>query len=253
MDHTTYLIGQLIIVLLSFGLLSMLIYGLRHALSRLRVKENRSRKLIFFVIAGLAIWLAILAVAAWSGFFREYGKTPPRIFFALFPPLLLIVLLMFSKKVRLFLLALPPQWLIYAQSFRILMELFLWFGYRGGYVPGLMTFEGLNYDIIVGLTAPMAGFVFFGSNRNYWYHAVLWNVFGIALLLNVVALGLMSLPEPSMLHVFDVVPASAFVSGFPFIWVPGFIVPFALALHLFSLKQLLLGKRRRRQFSLKKG
>jgi len=132
------------------------------------------------------------------------------------------------------------------------MELFLWLGYRGGYVPGLMTFEGLNYDIIVGLTAPMAGMVFFGRNRYHRFQAVLWNVFGIALLLNIVAVSLMSLPEASPLHVFDARPANRFIADFPFIWIPGFIVPFALMLHLFSLRQLMMINRAGPRFTLKK-
>jgi hypothetical protein len=32
------------------------------------------------------------------------------------------------------------------------------------------------------------------------------------------------------------------MAHFPFIWIPGFIVPFALAMHLFSLKLLVLNK-----------
>ncbi len=250
MDPTIYLLGQLVIVLLTFGLISTLIYGLRHALSVLRVKAERRQRLVFFVVAGLAMWLSILAVLAWRGFFSHFAAVPPRLLFVVVPPLLAIALLLFSRKVRLLLLAVPPGWLIYAQSFRILMELFLWLGYRGGFVPVLMTFEGLNYDIIVGLTAPMAGLVFFGRNRYHRFQAVLWNVFGVALLLNIIAVSLMSLPPESPLHVFDVTPANRFVADFPFIWIPGFIVPFALLLHLLSLKQLVMTNRRRRRFTL---
>jgi hypothetical protein len=66
------------------------------------------------------------------------------------------------------------------------MELFLWLGYRAGFVPLQMTFEWLNYDIIVGLTAPMAGFSFFGRRRYHRFQAILWNIFGMALLANIV-------------------------------------------------------------------
>lgn len=252
MDPTIYLLGQLIIVFLTFGLISTFIYGLRYALGLLRVRAEGRRRLVFFVVAGLGLWLTILAVLAWTGFFRNFAARPPRLLLVVLPPLLAILVLLFSRKVRLLLLAIPPSWLLYAQSFRILMELFLWLGYRGDYVPVLMTFEGLNYDIIVGLTAPMAGLVFFGRNRYHRLQAVLWNVFGVALLLNIIAVSLMCLPEESVLHVFDVQPPNRFVADFPFIWIPGFIVPCALLLHLFSLKQMMMTNGRRRRFTLKR-
>ena len=94
--------------------------------------------------------------------------------------------------------------------------------------------------------------VFIRRNRRHRLQAVLWNVFGVALLLNIIAVSLMCLPEESPLHVFDVQPANRFVADFPFIWIPGFIVPSALLLHLFSLKQLMMTNDRRRRFTLKR-
>ncbi len=249
MQPEVYLIGQLIIILLSFGLLSILVFGLRQGLSRLQVREEEQRKLITFTISGLVIWLVILGLGAGMGFFKEYDAFPPRIFFAFLPPVLIAVILLFSTSFTAILRVLPMSWLFYVQSFRILMELFLWMGYRGGYVPPQMTFEWLNYDIIVGLTAPLAGMVFFRRGRYQRFEAIYWNVFGLALLLNVVVIAVLSSPTPW--RVFMNEPANTFVAGFPFIWIPGFIVPFALAMHLFSLKQLFITSRPRRVFSLK--
>ena len=250
MQPEVYLIGQLIIILLSFGLLSILVYGLRFALSRLQVREEKKRQLIGFTVAGLVIWLVILGLGAGMGFFRAYEAFPPRVFFAFVPPVVIAVVLLFSASFTAILRVLPMSWLFYVQSFRILMELFLWMGYRGGYVPPQMTFEWLNYDIIVGLTAPLAGLVFFRHGRYQRFEAIYWNVFGLALLLNVVIIAVLSSPTPW--RVFMNEPANTFVAGFPFIWIPGFIVPFALAMHLFSLKQLFITNRPRREFSLRK-
>ena len=244
------LTGRLIIIALVAGLLSLLLYGLRHALTRLKIAENRRRRLLGFTLAGLICWLAILGVLAFAGFFRNFQALPPRLLLAVFPPLIAILALFFSRKMRLLLLAVPPGWLLYAQTFRILMELFLWLGYRGGFVPPQMTFEWLNYDIIVGLTAPIAGFVFFGRGRFRRFEAVLWNIFGVALLLNIVLISMLSTPSPLRIFMND--PPNTFVAEFPFVWIPGFIVPFALALHLFSLKQLLFARPVRRQFRLRR-
>ena len=122
------------------------------------------------------------------------------------------------------------------------MEIFLWLGFIVGFVPPQMTFEWLNFDIIVGITALMGGYTFFGRRRYRRFEAILWNFFGIVLLINIVLIALLSAPFP--FRVFMNEPVNTFVAYFPFIWIPGFIVPFAFAMHLFSLKQLILNKSR---------
>ena len=196
------------------------------------------------------LWLAILATLSYLGFFRNFESLPPRILVAFIPPLILIISLLFSRLFKFILLVLPFRWLVYIQAFRILMELFLWLGYQGGYVPPQMTFEWLNFDIILGLTALMAGYVFFGNGRYQRFEAIIWNIFGIVLLINIVVISLLSTPSPY--QVFSIEPDNRFIAEFPFIWIPGFVVPFALAMHLFSLKQLFINKGTKRQFKFKR-
>ncbi len=250
MISSSYLIGQLIIVLLTFGLISALLYGLTRALAQLGAGIMRQRTFVGFVMAGLLIWLAITALLAFSGYFRDYSNFPPKIYWALAPPTAVAIVLAFSRSVGKLLRVIPMGWLIYIQSFRLITELFFWMGYRGGYVPQQLTFEWLNYDIIVGLTAPMAGYVFFAVRRFQRFEAILWNVFGIALLANVVFLGTLSTPSPYRVFMND--PPNTFIAEFPFVWIPAFIMPFALAMHLFSLRQVLQHPVSRRRFQLRR-
>ena len=243
MNTSLYLIGQLIIIVLVFGLLRSMAFGLRHAFIRMHLKPEKRKQFMTYILAGWAFWLGILAVLSYLGFFQNFDTFPPRVAFAVIPPVLIIVLLLFSRFFNVILKAIPESWLIYIQAFRILMELFLWMGFIGGYVPPQMTFEWLNYDIVVGITALMAGYVFFGKGRYRWQEAILWNVFGIVLLINIFLIALLSAPTP--FQVFLNEPSNVFVAHFPFIWIPGFIVPFALAMHLFSLKQIMMHSRKR--------
>lgn len=251
MNETIYLSGKLIIFLLVIALFSTLMFALRYALYKLEVEKVQRRQFRIYVTGGFVIWLVLLSLLSWSGFFQDFVSLPPRILVALLPPLILIILLMFSKPFGNILRAVPLSWPVYVQAFRILMELFLWMGYNGGYVPEQMTFRWLNHDIIVGITAPMAGFVFFGRNRFRRTEAVVWNFFGIILLLNVLLIAILSTPSPY--RVFLNEPSNTFVADFPFIFIPGFIVPFALAMHLFSLRQLFLKIPVDHTFSLSKG
>lgn len=250
MNETAYVTGQITIILLVIALFSTLMYALRYALYKLEVDKPKRKQFRIYISIGFVIWLALLSLLSWSGFFRDFSSLPPRIFIALIPPLVLIVLLMFSKPFGNILRVIPMSWPIYIQAFRVLMELFLYMGFKGGYVPEQMTFQWLNHDIIVGITAPMAGFVFFGGNRYRRFEAIIWNVFGMILLLNIVLVSVLSTPSP--FRVFMNEPANTFVAEFPFIFIPGFIVPFALAMHLFSLRQLFLKIPTRRKFRLSK-
>lgn len=250
MDLQIYQISQAFIFVLTFGLLGLVFLGLRHAFRRMHLKAGRRDGLLRYISLGLIFWLAILAFLSLTGFFFQFDRFPPPVLLALIPPVLLIVGLLYGRFFGVVLKAIPDSWLIYVQSFRILMELFLWMGFRAGFVPPQMTFEWLNFDVIAGITAPMAGFVFFGRRRYRKFEAVLWNIFGIVLLLNVLVIAIFSMPTPY--QAFFTTPDNSFIALFPFIWIPGFIVPFALAMHLFSLRQLFSSRRDRLSFSFRK-
>ena len=252
MQSNAYLIGQLIVIILALGLLSMIAYGLGSVLERLRLAERRQRLIRRFTLTALILWMVLLAVLSLGGFFQHYAWIPPSIVLAAVPPFLVILALLASRAFRLMLRVLPMSWLVYAQTFRLILDLFLWLGYKGGYVPPQMTFAWLNYDIIVGLTAPMAGYVFFGKGRYHRLEAIWWNLFGLLILVNTMLVGWLSLPTPY--QVFRTQPDMAFLADFPFAWIPGFFLPLALAMHLFSLMQLFWRKGQpRRQFSLRRG
>ncbi len=251
MQPQAYVLGQLIVIILTLGVLSLITYGLGHVLDRFRLLAGRATLFRRLVLLALVIWLVLLGVLSWRGFFAQFDWTPPSIVLVFVPPLFLIIALMTSRVFRLMLRFTPMAWLVYAQSFRLLLDLFLYLGYRGDYVPIQMTFAWLNYDIIVGATAPMAGYIFFAQGRYHRLEAIWWNLFGVLLLLNSLWVGFFSLPTGY--QVFRTVPDTSFAADFPFIWIPGFLVPFALALHIFSLFQLFRRKGgRRRTFSLRK-
>jgi len=252
MDGTIFLISQLIITLLTMGLISSLYYGLSHGLRRLRLPSRQREKLLQLIVTGITFWLAILALLAFMGYFYEPATTLQRLLLAFALPFALAVLLLFSRFFALLLSALPISWLIYFQACRIITELFFWMGMKGGFVPLQMTFEWLNYDVVVGITALMAGFVFFSRGRYRRLEGIIWNAFGLVSLSNVFLISLVSLPGPY--RAFATIPDSAFLTLTPFIWLPGFVFPLAMGAHLFSLKKLLRqGQPMLRQFMEQKG
>ena len=55
----------------------------------------------------------------------------------------------------------------------------------------------------------------------------------MGLLLNIVITAMLSVPQ---IGVFT--PPNYMVAYWPMVWLPGFVAPFAMMLHLFSLRQL---------------
>jgi hypothetical protein len=66
--------------------------------------------------------------------------------------------------------------------------------------------------------------------------AKVWNVAGIVILVNAVVHAQLALPTPYRAFITN--PTTAFLGTFPYVWLPGFLVPFALWLHISSLLQL---------------
>jgi hypothetical protein len=185
---------------------------------------------------GLAIWLGVLAVLAGQGYFLDFESMPPRLLLAGLLPLAAGLLMLPTHGTRHFLAATPPQRLIYLQSFRILMEIILWALSVQGRAPQLITFEGRNVDILIGLTAIPVGWMV--VERRAWpaWVGSVWNVAGIVVLANVVIHAQLALPTP--FRAFVTQPSTSFLATFPYIWLVGFLVPFAFWLHAGSLVQL---------------
>jgi hypothetical protein len=184
----------------------------------------------------ITAWVALLGYLSLGGYFANFLSLPPRILPTLLLPLLAGLVLLRSAGARELLARTPLHWPIYLQSFRILMELILWLLFLQHRAPAIMTFEGRNADILVGLTAIPVGYLCFV--RRTWSPrvALWWNVAGILILLNVVIHAQLSTPSP--LRVFVTDPPVTFIAYWPFILLPGFLVPLAWLGHAASIIQL---------------
>jgi hypothetical protein len=101
-----------------------------------------------------------------------------------------------------------------------------------------MTFEGRNFDIISGITAPFI--YYFGFIKNKIPQTVLlaWNFICLALLINIVMNAVLSAPFTFQQFAFDQPNIAIFY--FPFVWLPCCVVPIVLFSHLATIRQLLV-------------
>jgi hypothetical protein len=131
--------------------------------------------------------------------------------------------------------ALPWTLRVGYQGFRLLVEGMLHWGATEGFVPLQMTWSGLNFDVVTALAALALAVVI--ARRGPDARLILaWNVLGLALLVNVLVIAILSMPTP--LRQFASGPANVWVTYPPFVWLPTFLVPLALVGHVLVFKRL---------------
>lgn len=221
------------LVAILVGLIFIAVRFLRTA----RSKDPASAlRIVTITTISLGFWLALTGFLSLQGFFAQFEVVPPRLLFGVLPAVVAVLFLVFFRRTREWLIALPEAWVIGFQAFRIPVELVLWSLAHHAIVPTAMTFEGRNFDILTGLTAPLVAY--FGLVRGRWprWAIVAWNAMGLFLLANVVRTAILSAPGPFR-QLTEEAPNLA-PSLFPFIWLPYFLVPLALLGHLVSLAQV---------------
>jgi hypothetical protein len=217
------------------------IHGLRRTLERSPWDRKRQTGAFRRTVILLIGWVLLLGILSLRGFFEDFSRLPPRPGLAMLLPLPMVLLVAFSKGGKELLRVVPPHWLIYLQSFRIVVELVLWLSVLDGLLPVQMSFEGRNFDILTGLFAVPVGYYCFVKKAWPSWVAFLYNVGGLLLLLNIMLIAAFSMPTP--LRLFHNEPANTLVGHFPFIFLPGVLVPLAYTLHIFSLCQWAMARR----------
>lgn len=194
-----------------------------------------SNSKIFLLIC--SIWILIQFLISLSGFYKIANTTPPRIMLLVLPPILFIVYFFILKKGKNFIDLLNIKTLTIFHIIRVPVEIVLFWLFIHNAVPKIMTFEGRNFDIYSGLTAPIVYFFAFAKGKLNKILLLCWNFICLGLLINIVFYAVLSTPTKFQQFAFDQ-PNIAF-GYFPFILLPALLVPLVLLCHLASIRFLL--------------
>ena len=201
-----------------------------------KAKDKNKDQLAMVVSVFLAAWLFVVAILSINEFFLKFDSMPPRFLLMIIPPLLAIALLFYNDQSRAFIKNIPITTLTYIHIIRVPVEIVLWWLFSAGLVPKMITFEGGNYDILSGVSAPFVAIFMVGLRSKSRISAIIWNFIALALLINVVEHAILSTPTPIQLLSFDSPNTAVFY--FPFVWLPAFVVPAVLFAHIASLVKL---------------
>ena len=189
----------------------------------------------------LVTWLVLQGLIAVSGFYTVVNTVPPRFVLLVLPPLLTIIALFASPQGRKYIDGLDIKTLTLLHVVRVPVEVVLYWLFVHKVVPKVMTFEGNNFDIFSGLSAPLMFYFGFIKEKLGKNILLIWNFICLALLVNIVSTAVLSAPFPFQKMGFE--QPNIAVLYFPFVWLPCCVVPLVLLAHLATIRRLLLAKR----------
>lgn len=188
----------------------------------------------------ISLWVILQSVLGVNGFYK-INSTPPRFLLLALPPVLFLLIGLVVPKGRRFIDGLDIKTLTILHIVRIPVEIVLYWLFLDKVVPGVMTFEGRNFDLLSGLSAPLLwyfGFAKGGLNKGL---LLIWNLVCLGLLFNIVTITMLTVA--GKLGPVASGPSEFAMVYFPFLLLPACIVPIVLLSHLAAIRQLVKKKR----------
>ena len=193
----------------------------------------RRRRVVRIGIAVFA-WLLVTALIAASGLLRRFDATPPPFGIFALAVVVIGIIVPCSSLGTLLVRGLPLWALVGFQVFRFPLELVMHRAYVEGVMPVQMSYSGQNYDIVTGITAGALALWLARRDVSRWIVAA-WNVLGLALLVNIVTIAIVSTPRFAW---FGRERLNTFVTYPPFVWLPAVLVTAALMGHILVWRRL---------------
>ena len=188
------------------------------------------------IMVPFTLWAAVAWSAAINGVFRTDYSQLPLLPAAIFTPVVIgAPLLLLSKRVGQLLDAMPTNWLVALQLYRVVGSQWLAYWLLGRLL-GLWALPAGTGDVLTGLFAVPAAMALASGTADGRKAAILWNMFGLADFVVAITLGMIITPGPFQL----IIPQGPNVGldGYPNVLTPAFVVPSSILLHVLSLRQL---------------
>jgi len=198
---------------------------------------NNPQKLRTNAAVLLISWVTYVVLISFTGILDSLSMPPRAPVFIIIPAFVIVFITTSRKSFQSVLQNTPRHVPVIIQSFRIVVEILIYGAFIEGFFPQRVTFEGLNYDILMGILALPIGFMIYkGLIKRSLILA--YNILGL-LVLSVTGFAFIS-----SFYFSDFVGPSGEIAlvQVPFILLPGVLLPFAIFYHVVSIRQNLLSK-----------
>ncbi len=187
----------------------------------------------FFFMA----WAAYLSLLSLTGVLNTVSMPPRLPLLVILPAFAIIAYFFTANRFRRIISAFSIKFPVYYQSFRILVELLILGAYLKGLGPLHVTFEGYNFDILAGISAPIIGIIAFRNGKVATGLLRVWNICCLLLLANIVFIFNTLVLRPDMWG-FASTPVSTILFQLPYLFIAGVYMPTAVFMHVFSFVKL---------------
>jgi hypothetical protein len=225
----TVLGGNLVII-------AAILFGLHHALARAGWPNEKRASVLQKAGLILIAWYVTAFTLSWFEFFYGAADRIPTIELGVFVPIIVgAIALWRSETLSRVIDAVPQSWFVSVQLYRAIGLTFLIL-FASGLLPGAFALPAGVGDVLVGILAPIVGFMYARGVNGRDRLVRAWNTFGILDL--VVAVGTGFLTSPSPYQLLSLNAPNELISAFPLVMIPVFAVPVSILLHLMSLMKL---------------
>ncbi len=216
------------------GLVAALVWLVHLASRRLDEPAETRRGALVETTAIAVAWMTATWIAASSGVLRQWDATPPPFAFLAAGIVALSAAIAFSPYGTRLATGLPIALLVAIQGFRLPLELAMHEMYERGVMPVQMSYSGRNFDIVTGISAFVVAWLV-AQGRGGRLLIAIWNLMGLALLVNVVTIAILSTPR---FRYFGDDHLNVWITYPPFVWLPAVMVVAALAGHLLVFRAI---------------
>ena len=210
------------------------VWGARAAWRRGGAPASAVARVSITTAAGAGAWMALTWLAAASGVLQQWDHNPPPFALLVVAIVTVAVAMSFSGFGRRMAQFIPLWALVAIQGFRLPLEIAMHAMAERGIMPELMSYSGRNFDIVTGATAIVVAAAV-RTGRGGRTLVLLWNIAGLALLVNVVVIAILMTPR---FRYFGDEQLNVWVTYPPFVWLPAVMVLAALAGHLVIFRAL---------------
>jgi hypothetical protein len=207
----------------------------------LREPPARTRTFTMWAALGIAVWMGLTWSVARTGVIADFERRPPPMLLLFVAVLTVSISIAYTRYGTRFVEGLPLWILIAGQAFRLPLELLMHRAANEGVMPPQMSYSGWNFDIVTGATAIPVAWWLARGHRHARGFAQAWNVMGTLLLVNILAIAMLSTP---LVAAFGPARLNTWVAYPPYVWLPTMMVVCAITGHLVIFRKLQATARR---------
>ncbi len=216
---------------------AIVIAVISHAIWKLSPAETRNKTLLFPIT--IFLFLLTIGLIGETGFYINYSLPPTFVYAGILPAFLILAIFSFSKLGKRLLKNVPHHYPVFFQSFRIVVELLIFWTYLKGWGPKEATMIGYNYEFYFGALALIIGFLTWKGKVSKKL-LLGWNVLGLFMLAFIVGIFITSAfaydtfwgnSERMVTDEMFQMPVMAIVTLY---------MPLAVWTHIFSIRQNIL-------------